>query len=185
MDEEIEFRPPQDRVGRLLYALAVAAALLAATLVFVLALVTALNVPVKQFLGSPLKGEFEMVDLGVATAVFAFLPLAQFARGYVIVDLFTQRAPERVKLLLDAAAGVVFAATMALLAWRMALGGIDIARTGEQTQLLHLKYWWSFAVAVPSLALLAAVCVYLAWTDFTRARAGADAGAQPAGGGRA
>lgn len=166
----LDLRPPTDRVGRVLFAIAVAAALLASALVLLLALLTALNVPLKQVGLQPLRGEFELVDLGVATAVFAFLPLAQFERGYVIVDLVTQRAPERTKALLDAAAGIVFAVSMAVVAWRMFLGGMDIAQTGEQTQLLHLKYWWSFAVAVPSLVLLAAVCTYTSWTDLRRAR---------------
>ena len=95
MDDEIDFRAPQDPIGRLLYALALGAALLAGLAVLFLALLTAVNVPLKQLFGQPLPGEFELVDLGVATAVFAFLPLAQFARGYVIVDLVTQNASPR------------------------------------------------------------------------------------------
>lgn len=169
MDDELEFRAPQDPVGRLLYALALGAALLAGMAVLLLALLTAVNVPLKQFFGQPLRGEFELVDLGVATAVFAFLPLAQFARGYVIVDLATQNASPRVKANLDAAAAVVFALSMGVVAWRMFLGGVDIAQTGEQTQILHLKYWWTFVVAVPSLVLLAAVCLHTAWAERRRA----------------
>lgn len=171
MEDELDLKPPEDPLGRVLFGLAVGAALLAAILVLVLAFLTALNVPLKQFLGQPFRGEFEIVDLGIATAVFAFLPLAQFARGYVIVDLVTQRAPPRVKAGLDALAGVLFAATMAILAWRMLLGGMDIARTGEHTTMLHLKYWWSFVVAVPSLVLLAMVCLYTAFTDLRKAGA--------------
>ena len=60
---------------------------------------------------------------------------------------------------------------MAAVAWRMFLGGVDIADTGEQTQILQLKYWWTFAVAVPSLSLLAAVCLYTAWADLRKGAA--------------
>jgi Tripartite ATP-independent periplasmic transporters, DctQ component. len=171
VDDEIDFRAPQDPIGRLLYALALGAALLAGLAVLFLALLTAVNVPLKQLFGQPLPGEFELVDLGVATAVFAFLPLAQFARGYVIVDLVTQNASPRVKANLDAGAAVIFAICMAAVAWRMFLGGVDIADTGEQTQILQLKYWWTFAVAVPSLSLLAAVCLYTAWADLRKGAA--------------
>jgi TRAP-type C4-dicarboxylate transport system permease small subunit len=165
LDNEIEFKEPPDVVGRLLYRAAFLAAALAGLLVLVLALLTAINVPLKQILGQPLRGEFEIVDLGVATAVFAFLPLAQFVRGYVVLDLSTSFLGRRTTVALDAVAGILFAAAMAIVAWRMLIGGFDIYETGERTTILHLEYWWTFVVAVPSLILLCAVCVYMAWCD--------------------
>jgi TRAP-type C4-dicarboxylate transport system permease small subunit len=162
------FRAPADPVGKVLFATAAGAALAAGLLLLVIALLTTLNVPLKQFTGAPIRGEFEIVDLGVATAVFAFLPFAQLARGYVIVGVFTERAPSGVTRFLDGVAGIVFGICMAVVTWRMALGGFDIARTGDQTPILGLKLWWVFVVAVPSLGLLTVACAYTAWQDFRR-----------------
>ena len=170
MEDEIEFSVPPDAIGCVLYRLAFIAAVMAGLLVLALAFITALNVPLKQFFGQPLRGEFEIVDLGVATAVFAFLPLAQFTRSYVIMDLLTPYMSPRVAVALDALAGVLFAGAVAIVAWRMFLGGLDIFETGEHTTILHLEYWWAFLVAVPSLVLLCAVCFYTAWTDLRKFR---------------
>lgn len=165
---DTSFRAPADPVGRLIFAIAAGTALVAGLLLVVIALLTTLNVPLKQFLGAPIRGEFEIVDLGVATAVFAFLPFAQLVRGYVIVEVFTERAPSGVKRFLDGLAGILFGICMAVVTWRMALGGFDIARTGDQTPILGLKLWWIFVVAVPSLALLTITCAYTAWQDLRR-----------------
>jgi TRAP-type C4-dicarboxylate transport system permease small subunit len=133
-----------------------------------IACLTTGNVLLKTVFGTYIPGEFEIADLGVVMLVFTFMPLAQLRRGYVIVDLFTYRAPATVKARLDAAADVVFALCMALIAWRMFEGGLDIAATGERTPELHLRYWWAFAIGVPSLALLVVACLHTAWIELRR-----------------
>ena len=40
----------------------------------------------------PIPGDFELVEAGTAFAVLAFLPICQFHRGHVTVDLFLSRA---------------------------------------------------------------------------------------------
>jgi TRAP-type C4-dicarboxylate transport system permease small subunit len=158
-------RRPADPLGRVLFALASAWAVAGGLALIALGLLTTANVLLKDLFGRPIRGEFEIVDLGVVMVVFTFMPVTQLMRGNVIVDLFTQAASAKVRAALDALAGLVFALCVALVAWRMTVGGIELAGTGEQTTVLHLKYWWAFVVAVPSLALLAANCLYTAWTD--------------------
>lgn len=159
---------PSDPVGRILYAVAVSLAAVGGLALVAIACLTTANAVLKTFLGTHIPGEFEIADLGIVMVVFTFMPLAQLQRSYVIVDIFTQYAPAPVKLALDAAAGIVFALCIALVAWRMAEGGVDIAATGERTAALQLRYWWAFAIAVPSLALLAVACLYTAWSDFRK-----------------
>ena len=50
-------------------------------------------------------GDFELVQMATALAVFAFLPLCQAHRGNIIVDTFTTRLPRRVRNALDALLG--------------------------------------------------------------------------------
>lgn len=171
MAEQIDaVRRPTDPLGRILFALAAAWAVAGGLALIGLGVLTTANVVMKDLFGRPIRGEFEIVDLGVVMVVFTFMPVTQLLRGNVIVDLFTQSAPARVRAGLDALAGLVFALCIVLVAWRMIVGGMELAGTGEQTTVLHLKYWWAFVVAVPSLALLAANCLYTAWTDLRSLR---------------
>lgn len=165
-----QYDRPADAFGRLLYAIATVWAAAGGLLLIVLGTLTTANVVMKDVFGRPIRGEFEVVDLGVVVVVFMFMPIAQLLRGNVIVDLFTQSAPARVRHALDAFSGLVFALCIALVAWRMGVGGFELAGTGEQTTVLKLSYWWVFVVAVPSLALLAVNCLYTAWTDFGKTR---------------
>ena len=45
----------------------------------------------------PIKGDFEIVEIGCAIAVFSFLPLAQLRRGHVTVDIFVSALPARAR----------------------------------------------------------------------------------------
>jgi len=118
-----------------------------------IACLTTVNAILKKVAGVYIPGEYEIAEIGVAM---------------VAVDIFTQHAPVRLKAALDAMASVVFALCVALLVWRVSAGGLDIAASGERTPELHLRYSWVFAVAVPSLALLAAACLHTAWSDWRR-----------------
>lgn len=162
--------PPADPAGRILYALSATWATVGGVALVVIACLTTLNAVLKKIAGTYIPGEYEIAEIGVAMVAFTFMPFAQMTRSYLIVDFFTQHTSARLKAALDAAAGVVFALCVAVLVWRMAAGGLDIASTGERTPELHLRYWWVFAVAVPSLALLAAACLHTSWSDWRRSR---------------
>ena len=44
----------------------------------------------------PINGDFELVEAGVAFAIFAFLPLCQISAGHASVDIFTAKLPTRI-----------------------------------------------------------------------------------------
>jgi TRAP-type C4-dicarboxylate transport system permease small subunit len=54
----------------------------------------------------------------------------------------------------------VFAACAGLVAWRMALGGLDTFSSNDETMVLGVPTWISYAVMVPAFALLALVCLH-------------------------
>ena len=45
--------------------------------------------------GLPVPGDFELTEMGVAIAAFAFLPYCQLARSNVTADIFTSRLSAR------------------------------------------------------------------------------------------
>jgi TRAP-type C4-dicarboxylate transport system permease small subunit len=111
----------------------------------------------RTVLSRPLAGDFELVQVGCAAAVAAFLPYCQLRRGNIIVDFFTVRAGPRVQAALDALGALLLAAVMALLAWRTAAGMLTVKAAGEITMIVGFPVWLGYAAIVPSLALTALV----------------------------
>jgi TRAP-type C4-dicarboxylate transport system permease small subunit len=111
----------------------------------------------RTVLSRPLAGDFELVQVGCAVAVAAFLPYCQLRRGNIIVDFFTVRAGPRVQASLDALGALLLAAVMALLAWRTAAGMLTVKAAGEITMIVGFPVWLGYAAIVPSLALTALV----------------------------
>lgn len=107
----------------------------------------------------PLPGDFELVEIGGAVAVFAFLPYCQLRRGHAAVDLVTRNRAPRLRAWLDGLSGLLMAAVAGLLAWRLAAGGLDFRSNGEESMILGLPLWWAFVPIVASLALLVAVAL--------------------------
>ncbi len=164
------FPRPTDTVGRVLFAVTAVVAVAGGVVLIMMGALTTINVVLRMF-SAPIRGEFDIVNIGIGAVVFTFLPFCQIVRGNVVVDFFTDRAPDRVKAVLDAAGCLIYLCLCALLAWRMTIGGLEMAASGQQTAVLHIPYWWSFAVAVSCIALLGAVCVHGIWCDLKRTRA--------------
>lgn len=152
-----------ERVGRVLYRAATGVALLGGLVLFALTLLTVISVVGRAAFSAPIPGDFELVELGMAVAIFSFLPYCQIVRGNVIVDLFTTRASARTKALLDGVGNLIYTAIAALLTWRVALGGLEVQGYSETTMVLRVPVWWGFVPAVVFLAFLTVVCAYTVW----------------------
>jgi TRAP-type C4-dicarboxylate transport system permease small subunit len=152
-----------DALGRALHATATGVALIGGAVLFALTLLTVISVVGRAVLNAPIPGDFELVEVGMAVAIFAFLPYCQIVRGNVIVDLFTAEAGPRVKALLDGLGNLLYTAIAALLTWRVALGGLEVRSYGETTMVLRVPVWWGYLPAVVCLALLTVVCAYTFW----------------------
>lgn len=106
----------------------------------------------------PLPGDFELTEVFVAIAVFAFLPYCQTTDANVTADLFTAGAGPRAL-----AAFRLFSALIALLvsgviAWRTWAGLLDYQRYVETTTILKIPIWWAYVPAFASLLLLVLAC---------------------------
>lgn len=154
-----------DRAGRALLQGAKGLAVAGGFVLAAVAVVTTLSILGRTVAASPVPGDFELVEIGTALAVFAFLPYCQMVRGNVVVDLFTSRAPARVKALLDLAGNLAFTLVAGILTWRMALGGAELRAYAETTMVLRIPVWWGIAAAVPCLGFLTVTCAYAAWRD--------------------
>jgi TRAP-type C4-dicarboxylate transport system permease small subunit len=125
----------------------------------------------RAVLGTPVPGDFELVQVGCGAGIAAFLPYCQLRRGNIIVDFFTVRAPARVQAALDVFGALALAAVMALLAWRTAAGMLTLKASGEISMIVGFPIWIGYAAIVPSLILAALAGVATAVDAWKVARA--------------
>lgn len=144
-------------MSRVLDLLARAFALAGGAVLVAMTGMSVVSITGRTVLGRPLAGDFELVQVGCAAAVAAFLPYCQLRRGNIIVDFFTVRASPRAQAGLDALGALLLAAVMALLAWRTTAGMLTVKAAGEITMIVGFPVWLGYAAIVPSLALTAVV----------------------------
>jgi TRAP-type C4-dicarboxylate transport system permease small subunit len=152
-DVERDPRPPSNLADRVAASLAIAGGFLA---LGVALLVTA-SVLLRWSGSQPIPGDFEVVQMATAVAVFSFLPYCQLRRGNISVDTFTARLPQRLTASIDAFWDFVYAATVAVLAWCLFNGTSDMLRNGTTTMVTGLWIW-------PAIAICAALAAVLALT---------------------
>ncbi len=104
--------------------------------------------------GIGLPGDFELTEIGVAVAAFAFLPYCQIAEKNVTADIFTMRASPFWLSLFALAGALVALGFGAVLLWRMSYGMLDQRSYETSTAILQIPLWWGYAACLASLALL-------------------------------
>lgn len=110
----------------------------------------------------PVNGDFELVEAGMAFAIFAFLPLCQLNGAHAAVDIFTANLPPRVNRVLGMVIEVIFAAVLVLVAVQLFDGMMSKRSTGQTTFLLEFPVWWAYAASMLGAAAAAVVAVYVA-----------------------
>lgn len=118
----------------------------------------------------PVPGDFELVQIGTALCVFAFLPLCQARRGNVIVDTFTLKIGERAQAALDALWDLVYCGFALFIAWRLALGARDLITSNTTSMVLGLPTGYAIAACSAMAVVLAGVAFLTAVTRVRSSR---------------
>lgn len=111
----------------------------------------------------PFPGDFELTEMGVAVAAFAFLPYCQLTGANVTADIFTANASQRWLAVFRLAASIVAALFALILLWRMQAGMLDQKAYNYTTAILQVPIWWAYVPVLISLALLAVASVMTLW----------------------
>lgn len=109
----------------------------------------------------PVNGDFELVEAGVAFAIFAFLPLCQITAGHACVDVVAVRMPRKVNRFMRMVIDLVFAAILVLIAWRLFDGMMSKREYGETTFLIQFPIWWAYAASFVGAIVAAIVGIYV------------------------
>ena len=125
----------------------------------IVALMTVASVLGRALFTTPIPGDIELTQFGVAMCISLCLPWCQLRGGNIIVDFFTAKASEGTQRRLDSLGSLLLAAMMALLAWRTAVGAASVQEAAETTMILGLPMWITYAVLAPGLALTLLIAV--------------------------
>ncbi|WP_310628210.1 TRAP transporter small permease [Limnohabitans sp.] len=150
-------KAPSSGVDRVLELLCDASATIGGVVLVAIASVTVVSVVGRAFFSHPILGDVELVQLGCAVVVASFLPYTQFRHANIIVDFFTTHASERTQSKLDAFGTLLYTLVMALVAWRVAVGGVDIKANQETSMLMALPLWIPYMLMVPGLVLCSVI----------------------------
>ncbi|OAL60204.1 hypothetical protein A6R74_20855 [Halomonas sp. ALS9] len=115
----------------------------------------------------PIAGDYELVEMGTAIAVFLFLPYCHLRGGHVTVDLLVMHAPPMFQRLLAIVAETLFLVVAGLMTWRLYHGLLDKRRYMETSMLLDIPLWWGYIGGLVGFALLTLVCLYRTCDAFT------------------
>ncbi|MFO1340158.1 MAG: TRAP transporter small permease subunit [Burkholderiaceae bacterium] len=123
------------------------------------AAMTAVSIVMRAAWSSPIAGDVELTQFGIALAISLCLPWAQLRGANIIVDFFTQALSRRANRRLDALGALLLAAMCALLSWRTSVGALSVREAGETSMIRDLPMWWAYASLAPGLALSALVAL--------------------------
>lgn len=154
-------------IDRAAGALATALAIAGGFVLLVIIVLTCISVigralvPLDLGIGS-IRGIYDMTEIGMAAAIFSFLPWAQYTDAHARVDLFAPILAGP----LDRGLALLFDLGMLLVAcvgtWRLSLGMMDKMRFGETTLIAQIPVWQGYALGLlgaVGFVLVALFCV--------------------------
>lgn len=113
---------------------------------------------------APVTGDFELVEAGIAFAIFAFLPICHLKGGHATVDILSDQLPGRVNRFLITFWDVAFTLIVLLIAWRLFEGFQSKLRNGEITYLLQFPIWWAYGASLAAAVIAGLIAVHVAGT---------------------
>ena len=96
----------------------------------------------------PVRGDFELVEIGSGIAVFCFLPWAHLRKAHAVVDILWGRFPAAMQAVLTVVFNALMLAAWLLLVWRMGVQWMEYRASGETTFVLLMPLWWGYTVAM-------------------------------------
>ncbi len=114
---------------------------------------------------TPIQGDIELTQFGIALAISLAVPWCQLQRANIIVDFFTQKSSPQRQRFLDTGGAMLIAAMYALLAWRTTVGAVSVKEATETTMILGLPMYWVYVSLAPGLVLAAIIALWQAFAS--------------------
>ncbi len=116
-----------------------------------------------------INGSYELLEAGVAFAIFSFLPICQLYGSHATVDVFTSFLSRRSNRWIVAFWEVILAAAIILIVAQLYGGMERYIRNGQTTLFLQFPVWWSYAASFAAGVVACITAVYCAFIRITEA----------------
>jgi TRAP-type C4-dicarboxylate transport system permease small subunit len=110
----------------------------ASALLFGMMVLTFFDVVGRYLLNKPIRGAFEITELGLLVLIFAGLPLVSHADEHVTMDFIDRILPQRVARVWIRVMHAICAAIMFFLAWQVWIKANRIASYSDTTDVLRI-----------------------------------------------
>lgn len=110
----------------------------------------------------PIRGIYDITEIGMAVAIFAFLPYAQITDAHAKVDLFQPFMSNRLNIVLELIFNILMCFVAAVGTWRLYLGMLDKQAFGETTLIAQIPVWQGYAaglIGAVGFVFVAGFCV--------------------------
>lgn len=124
--------------GRFGRGLELVLGVISAAVLFLMMLVTTVDVAGRYVFNAPLPGGFELTEMMLAALIYCGLPLVSQRREHIVVDTFDSLMSRGVKRFLDMAAEVICALALAGTGWLVFKRAVRVAEYGDTTAVLKL-----------------------------------------------
>ena len=142
-------------------ALAGGAVLLALVVLTSISIIGRALVPFDLGIG-PIRGIYDITEIGMAAAIFAFLPWAQLNDAHARVDLFQFAMPAAMNRVLDLLFNIAMLVVATIGTYRLYLGMADKLKYGETTLIAQIPVWQGYAAGLVGgvgFVLISAFCI--------------------------
>lgn len=142
-------------------------AVMGSAIALAVGVMTAVSVVGRAFFKSPIQGDIELTQLGIALSISLCIPWCQLRGANIIVDFFTQNLSTKKQGFLDAVGAALIGLMCLLLAWRTGVGAVAVRHAQESSMIIGLPMWWAYASLAPGLTLGGLVALVQAWMRLT------------------
>lgn len=157
-----------EKIDKWVFNLAQYVALLGGLVLVAVAIMTTISIVGRALIPiglHPIRGDFELVEAGIAFALFCFMPWCHLKKGHASVEVFTTKLPDRVNAGIDMVADLILAFIAILLTWRLYEGMLSKMQYNETTFILRFPIWWAYAACLVGLVTWIIVGAWSAFKD--------------------
>lgn len=142
--------------------------LIAASVLFVMMSVTAVDVIGRYFFNKPLAGGFEITEMGLALLIYCALPLVSARREHIVIDTLDVFMSTGVKTFLNRLSDLICFVSLAGMGYLLFRRAVRVAEYGDTTHVLQLPLApvvYTMSVTIGIAALIHLVLVFVPHPD--------------------
>ena len=157
-----------DQVGKYLH---LSFGALAALAIFVLALITFVDVIARYVFNAPIPGAYEISELVMGVMIFAALPVVTWRGSHITIDLLDHITPQGFIAWRDTVLFIVSSIVVAVLGWELWALALTLKGYGDVTEYLRLPIHPTLMVMGVLAWITCGLALFAAIMAFRRIRA--------------